>query len=364
MEIHGIHFANPGWLLAILFLPLAVVAFFFAARAKRSILSVGNPRLVEGASGLFRAQALPWTLRFLVLALCLLAAARPQNGEKRTEEKKPATDIFVALDVSDSMHQNDLKPDRLTAAKEVLANFLNQVKDARIGLVVFAGAAFTQCPMTRDVPLLKSLLGNVEIGSVRVSGTAIGDALLACLNRLEKGSEATESEAAKTSIFSRWFQREKKESPVSNYQAVVLLTDGVSNAGQVDLFTAAKIAAAKGVKIYSIGVGGLEGPPALYRMPDGQLTYKAWNGKLVREQGVDMKSLKEISRLTGGRAYLASDNRALGAVLGEIAKLEKRDAVVVTQWTYEELAPLFLAAAFFLLAFDMALGMTVLRTLP
>src|ERR1039457_4864270 len=143
MDLHGIHFANPSWLLGLLALPFAGLAVYFLSQAKHKTFFLGNPQIVGEVSNPLSVQLIPPVLRFLVLALCLLAAARPQAGQKKVEEKKPVTDLFVAFDVSTSMLADDLKPNRVTAAKRILSQFLDKVENVRVGLTVFARVSFT-----------------------------------------------------------------------------------------------------------------------------------------------------------------------------------------------------------------------------
>ena len=363
MNLQQLHFANPGWLAVACLAPLVVLAFFLAGRAERSTLFVGNTKLVEFSPGLWRTHWLPWLLRLSVLLLCVIAAARPQAGRKKVEHKTPVTDLLVALDVSGSMMQNDLQPNRITAAKKILAEFLDKVKNVRLGLSVFAGISFTQCPMTTDIGVVKSLLSNVEVSSVKVNGTAIGDALVASLNRIQGGTGKKEDSPKKDFLSSKLFPR-PEDPPSLNHQAIILLTDGSSNAGFVDPLSAAKIAASRGVKIYTIGIGTPEGIPLVYVDPLGRKRYALdAKGEIIRD-AVDQKTLGQIAALSGGKFFLASTNYSLQAVLDEIAGLEKRDEVTVTNWEYQEWAPYFLLAAFMILLLDAFLGMTFLRTLP
>ncbi|HET9869079.1 MAG TPA: VWA domain-containing protein, partial [bacterium] len=250
MDGGTLHFAHPDWLWALAALPLAPLSFWLAARSRRSTLALGSAPLVAAAPGALSAFALPWTLRLLALGLCLVAAARPQSGRQKVMEKKPVTDLFVAFDVSSSMMLQDLKPDRVEAAKKFLGEFLDEVKDVQVGIEVFARLPFTQCPMTTDTQVVKALLQNVEIGSVKVDGTAIGDALVACLNRLGKGSGDTGSGAG-GSLMAKVAGDVPVPGP-NDHQAIILLTDGGDNASKIDHLTAAKLAARQGVKIYAI----------------------------------------------------------------------------------------------------------------
>ena len=368
MELQQLHFANPEFLWGFALIPLVFVLFYYASRARRSTLFLGNARLVEAAQGTFSAQAFPWFLRLMIISLCLIAAARPQSGQKKVEEKKPVTDLFVAFDVSGSMITADLKPSRVIAAKKFLSQFLDKVENVRVGIEIFAAIPFTQCPMTTDIPVVKQLLSNVDITSKdeRIDGTAIGDALVACLGRLQKGTGQNGALPAKSSSFFSKMIDDNAVPQSNDHQAIILLTDGGDNASQIPPLTAAKLAARQGVKIYTIGVGSLESVPMIITDESGQTRYvqDPRTGGVAMSDPVDMTLLKEIARLTGGKSYSAQDNHSLQMVLDDIAHLEKRDVVTVTDWEYQELGSYFLMIAFLFLALDMALEMTVLRTLP
>ncbi len=370
MDLQGFHFANPIWLYWLPVLPLCLVGFFLASRAKHSTFFMGNPRLVEKTHGVIAGQWFPWLLRLLVILLCFIAAARPQAGQKKVEEKKQVTDLWVTFDVSGSMITPDLKPNRITAAKKLLSEFLDKIQNARVGMTIFARISFTQCPLTSDVQIMKKLLENVEPApySIKLDGTAIGDALVSSLNRLKEGEKGVlESEAKKKTMLPKWLgDKTEENTEVPNHEAIILMTDGGNNCGSVDPFQAAKIAASQGVKIYTIGMGSNKRTPMIVRYPDGHMGpfIDPRTGEIAMEDPVDMVALREIARISGGKAYAATDNRALEEVLDEIAKLEKREVSVTTHWEYNELASNFLLVAFFLLALDMGLGTTLLRTLP
>jgi len=371
MDFHGIHFADPVWLLGLFAVPLIFVAAFFISRAKYTTFSLGNPRLVEMASGFFSIQFVPWFLRFLVIALCLIAAARPQSGQKKVEEKKPVTDLFVALDVSGSMITPDLKPNRITAAKKLLSEFLDKVQNVRVGLTIFARISFTQCPLTTDIDVVKKLLANVEPApySIKLDGTAIGDALVSCLGRLENGDQLPGEKKVTVPSLLASFADKTKDQPDADqgrHQAIILLTDGGDNASQINPLIAAKIAASRGVKIYTIGVGSLTPVPAVFIGPNGQLTtgIDRRTGRLAMSDPVEMGLLKEVAEITGAKSYSAENNKSLKEILDDIASLEKTEVSETTHWEYNELAPYFLIAAFLLLALNLIFEMTFLRTLP
>lgn len=371
MDFQGIHFANPVWLLGLFALPFAFVLALLISRARHTTFSLGNSRLVEMASGFFSPQGVPWLLRFLVVGLCLIAAARPQSGQKKVEEKKPVSDLFVALDISSSMVTPDLKPNRITAAKRFLSDFLDKVENARVGLIIFARISFTACPLTTDTQIVKQILSNVKQApfSIKLDGTAIGDAIVACVGRLERGDPQAENKNKPVvpSLLSSFADKPKAdETTEGKHQAIILLTDGGDNASQVDPLTAAKIAASRGIKIYTVGMGSLHPVPALFLRPDGtyQNAIDYRTGQVIMGDPVEMGILREIARITGGKAYSAENNNTFQAVLDDIARLEKRDVSVTTHWEYNELAPYFLLAAFILLVMDLVLETTYLRTLP
>jgi Ca-activated chloride channel family protein len=204
------------------------------------------------------------------------------------------------------------------------------------------------------------------VGSVQSNGTAIGDALVACLNRLEKGSGQEAGTSSPTGSVLSKLTGDNSEPQPNNHQAIILLTDGGDNASKITPLTAAKLAARQGVKIYAIGVGSLEPTLAIFKDANGKTSYYVDpnTGQIAKEDPVDMVLLRAIAQETGGKAYSATDNASLKTVLEDIARLEKRDSVTVTDWEYNELGAYFLLAAFLILALDMVLGLTLLRTLP
>jgi Ca-activated chloride channel family protein len=295
-----------------------------------------------------------------------VAAAKPQAGQKQIEQKKQVTDLFLAFDVSSSMLTDDLKPNRVMAAKRLLSEFLDKVQDVRVGLTVFARISFTQCPLTTDLQVVKKLLSNVDVFSVKLDGTAIGDALVSSLNRLQEGvGKVSKEEESKSSLIDRFLPKPIPglEGPLKDTQAILLLTDGGNNAGIVDPLTAARICASKGVKVYTIGVGAQGSYTLFYQGrtisgPTDQF------GNPIVDEGVDKALLTEIARITGGKVYFAQNNQALQGVLKDIAQLQKREVSTVTSWQYEELGWWFLLAAFGVLLLDLVLETTLLRTLP
>jgi Ca-activated chloride channel family protein len=363
-------FADPVWLWGLPVGLLLWVAGYLHSRARHSTLAVGNPQLVSSAPGFLSPDLLPWFFRLLVVALCLLAAARPQMGQKKVEEKMPVTDLFVDLDVSGSMITADLKPNRISAAKQFLADFLDQVQGVRIGLTIFARFSFTQCPLTTDTQVVKQLLANVQPAphSIKWDGTAIGDSLISCVNRLKNGGSTKDGAGKDQPTFlSKWLKTEDdQEEGDSPNRAIVLLTDGSNNAGAVDPLAAAKIAASQGIRVYCVGMGATKSIPALYEYPDGHMGYviDPRTNQIAMSEPADMNLMRQVASITGGKAFAATDNQTFRRVMAEIAQLEKREVRVTSHWDYNELAAYFLLAAFALLALDILLETTLLRTLP
>lgn len=233
---------------------------------------------------------LPFVLRCAAVVLVVVAIARPQSTEKGSKTTVEGIDIVLAIDVSGTMLAADFEPDRITAAKEVASKFIVDRPNDRIGLVVFAGESYTQSPLTTDKGSLLSLLGQVKNGVID-DGTAIGLGLATAVNRLK------ESEAKS--------------------KVVILLTDGVNNAGQIAPLSAAEIAQAYGIKVYTVGVGKQGFAP--YPFID------AW-GKTRYQQAkveIDEQILTDIAARTGGEYFRATDKRSLQEIYDRINRLEK-----------------------------------------
>lgn len=312
-------FADPVYFL--LFIP--VIAFFFLYMAGRigrdAVLRFSSVDILK-KSGSVRfsfGRFVTALLRSLVLALLVCALARPQTGTGEDKTTRHVLDIFVSLDVSGSMATLDFQPDnRLAAAKLEAKRFIEARSDDRIGLVIFAGQSFTQCPLTTDHKAILTLLEQIQLGTLE-DGTAIGLGLASAVNRL-KDSEAKSKIA-------------------------VLLTDGVNNAGEIDPLTAAQLAKQFGVRVYTIGVGkdGTSFLPVQDPMFGTRL--------LKVETQIDEKMLDTIARMTGGRYFRAQDARGLREIFREIDKLEKTEIEVERSIHYEERYFWFLWPALFLL---------------
>jgi len=285
-----------------------------------------------------RARHLVFILKAAAIALIILALARPQSGKRNRDITTQGVEIMLAVDVSGSMRAEDFRPNnRLYVAKQVVADFIKGRESDQIGMVIFAGRSFTQCPLTSDYGILLSFLENVQIGMVE-DGTAIGMALANCVNRIKDAK-------AKSRI-------------------VILLTDGQNNKGEIDPVTAAKIAQSFGIKVYTVGVGREGGAPIPVNDPFFGKTYaRGPDGRLFLTQ-MDEATLKEIAHITGGRYFRAVDKDSLKKIYQQIDKLEKTKIEIKQYMEYTELFQYALVMALFLLTLSILLENTRFRTIP
>ena len=277
---------------------------------------------------------LPFALRAAAFALLVVALARPQDIEQNVRTNTEGIDIVLAIDVSASMLARDFRPDRITAAKEVAGSFVADRYGDRIGLVVFAAEAFTQSPLTTDQSTLQTLLARIRSGLIDDSGTAIGNGLATAINRLR------ESEAKS--------------------KVIILLTDGVNNRGEIAPQTAAEIAKAQGIRVYTIGVGteGTAPYPAvdIYGQPTGDV--------VMAKVEIDEKTLGAMADLTGGKYFRATDNAKLKAIYDEINQLEKSKVEVTEHVTYHEQYLMWALAGLLLLFAEFLFANLVLKRIP
>lgn len=327
-------FADPAFLLL---LPLLVPALAYRHLAKggRRTGTLRYPDLAllrrAGAERTGRLRHVPLALRLLALGALIVAFARPQSASTSEDVSTEGVDIVMALDISSSMLAQDLAPNRLEAAKEVAADFVERRRNDRIGLVVFAGQAFTQAPLTIDHPAISAVMAELEVGMVE-DGTAIGLGLATALKRLE--SSQAES------------------------RIIVLLTDGRNNRGEIDPATAARMARALGVKVYTIGAGSRGTAPVPVDDP-------VFGRRLVSiPVDVDEPTLTEVAEVTGGRYFRATDRESLERIYEEIDALETTEIDVRSFTRYGELFHFPLAAGLGLLLLEIGLAQTVLRRLP
>ena len=326
-------FADPWFLSLLLILPLILVWTLRRAGRRNSSLRFPHVGSLKKAYKPMAARSrhFLFALRLIALGLLVLAAARPQSGATREEVTAEGIDIVLALDLSTSMLAQDIEPDRIEAAKQVAADFVRRRTNDRIGLVVFAGHGFVQCPLTLDYGILLDFLDELKVGLLD-DGTALGMGIATAVGRLK------ESEA---------------ESKV-----LILLTDGRNNAGEIDPATAAQMAQAFGIRIYSIGAGTRGVAP--YPVDDPVFGRRQTRIRV----DIDEEALRQAADTTGGRYFRATDRESLEEIYREIDELEKSE-IKVNQYTqYGELFPYPLALAVVILLGELGLSGTWFRKIP
>ncbi len=325
------------WLLFLLPAALvpAMLPYFWKRRMGAVGMRYGDTRLVSGNSRSLRLRVMPFlsVLRFLALALVIVAAARPQVGDAREVIRGEGVDIAIALDISGSMGETDFEPHRLGAAKEIIADFIEERKHDRIGLVVFSREAFIQSPPTLDHLLLLRLLQDVHLADELgiQDGTAMGSGMATAANMLK--------------------------DLTAESKLVTLITDGVNNAGQLDPITVATAAAAVDIKVYTIGVGSSEGA-------GGPQPGRLAAGPVTQESSLDEGTLQQIAAITNAKFYQATDTAGLRDIYAEINVLEKSEVEELHFIRYQELAVWFLVPALALLLIELVLSQTVIRKIP
>lgn len=326
-------FANPGllWLLVLLVPMIAI--YIYRLRRGGAAITISTIKPLETApKGVkYWFRHVPFILRCVAVSLLIIAVARPQNSEKGSNTTTEGVDIILAMDVSKSMLAQDLKPDRIQASKDVASRFIADRHNDRIGLVVFAGESFTQSPLTTDKAALQTLLGQVNVGMIE-DGTAIGNGIATAVNRLREST-------AKSKV-------------------VILLTDGVNNTGQIAPLTAADIAQAYGIKIYTVGVGTRGTAPYPVQDMWGRVRYAQM------EVDIDEEVLIEIAHRTGGKYFRATDNKSLQEIYNHINELERSEIETNEYVRHTELCGRYIIWAFILLIIEFLLRALWLRRIP
>lgn len=311
----GIEFAHPGFFWLFISLPLMVGWYIWKQRQLQGNLNVPTLRgftLKKSTLPKFRHSSI--VLRSLALSAMIVALARPQSSLSWQNSTTEGIDIIIASDISGSMLAEDFKPNRLEAGKQIAIDFIKGRPDDRIGLVIFSGESFTQCPLTIDHSVLINLFADVRNGMI-TDGTAIGMGLATAVNRLRTSQ-------AKSKV-------------------IILLTDGSNNAGSIPPITAAEIARQFGVRVYTVGLGTNGFAPYPVQTPAG-IQYQKM--PVVIDEG----TLSKIASLTGGKYFRATNNETLKNIYEQIDKLEKAK-IDVTQ--YHKKTELFLPWAIIALAF-------------
>jgi len=331
--LKSLTFAQPYWFLLLAIIPVFVFLYITRRNKQYASLQISNTAwLKTNPKKTIRQQLifLPFVLRMLAFVFLIVVMARPQSALQRKQINVEGIDIIMALDVSGSMRAMDLKPNRLDAAKKVAQSFIDGRQNDRIGLVIFSGEAFTQCPLTTDHKVLKDLFKPIHSGMIE-DGTAIGDGLATAINRI-KDSEAIS-------------------------RVIILLTDGVQNRGSIDPISAAEIANTFGIRVYTIGVGTKGMAPMPVQTAFGEQVMN------VPVQ-IDEDILKKVAKATDGKYFRATSNKSLKNVYQEIDQLEKSKIDVdIFQNKYEEFLP-FALIALGLFLLEILLRLSIFRTKP
>lgn len=330
--MNSIEFASPYFLYVLIIIPLLVVWYIFLGRKHQAYVKFTDTSFFAGLPRSWKVYVrhVLFALEMCALALLIVALARPQSSSKNQKINVEGIDIVLTMDISSSMLAQDLKPDRLEAAKNVAADFVKGRPGDRMGLVVFASETFTQVPLTTDHSMLLNMLKDMKCGMLE-DGTAIGDGLASSVSRL-KDSEAIS-------------------------KVVILLTDGDNNAGSVDPATAAEMAKLFGIRVYTIGAGTRGTAPYPVQTPFGGIQYQQI------PVNINEPLLQQIADETGGKYYRATSNEKLQQIYDEIDQLE-RSKIEINEFTrvHEEFLPLVIwSLALLLLVF--ILRHTVLKSL-
>ena len=326
-------FDNPKllWLLVIPAL-LVILYIYREIVGRRPHLRVSGigPWLAGGPSVLGMLRHIPMILRTVALSMIIVAIARPRSSTQMDKIDTEGIDIVLAMDVSTSMLARDFTPDRISAAKDIAIEFISQRPSDRMGIVVFAGESYTQCPLTTDRATLINLMKEIETGVID-AGTAIGNGLAVAVARMQ-GSDAKS-------------------------RVVILLTDGVNNCGEITPQNAADIAKTYGVRVYTIGVGANGTAPYPVITP--------WGVEMQNvEVEIDEDLLRNIAETTGGRYFRATDNTKLSEIYSEINKMEKARTTIDSFPVYKELYGRFGLIALICLLLEAVLSLTLFRKLP
>lgn len=325
-----ITFHNPHFLWLLIIVPVYILWYVLKHHKQTAKMPFNLSSTGDSSKAWFFLAQLPLTIRMLALMAMIIALARPQTALSWEEIETEGIDIVLSMDVSGSMMAEDLKPNRLEAAKKVATQFINDRPNDRFGLVVYSAQGFTQCPLTTDHLVVKNLMAEIANGMIE-DGTAIGEGLATAVNRL-KDSEAKS-------------------------KVVILLTDGYNTSGTVPPLTAAEIAKLFGVRVYTIGVGTNGTAPMKFKDPFGRTITQNVPVK------IDEETLQEIAKITGGKYFRATDNKSLQVIYEEIDQTEKvKIAVTQFEQTTEEFG-LLLYLSLGLLLVDFVLRHTVLKSI-
>jgi Ca-activated chloride channel family protein len=331
---NDITFANKEMRWCFIIIPFLIAWYAWKNRSMYAEIKTSSLTGLESIKPSLKQylQHLLFVLRLIVISLLIIILMRPQSRSSFKDVKTQGIDIIMALDISSSMLAKDFKPDRLEAAKDVAQDFIDSRPNDRIGLVIFSGESFTQCPLTSDHAVIKNLFSEIHTGMV-MDGTAIGNGLATAVTRIKDS---------------------KAKSKV-----IILLTDGVNNQGSVAPLTAAEIAKAFDIRVYTVGVGTIGkalAPITMY--PDGSYQYG------YVDVDIDEKTLGEIADMTGGKYFRATDNSKLKDIYQQIDMMEK---TIFEEKNFTNKAERYLpfaVAAGILLLLEFLLKNTILRSIP
>lgn len=324
---------NPEFLWLLVLIPLLVAWFYFTRNKNQATLTISSTKGFKAKPSVWsKLKPILYVLRLLAIMLLILALARPRTVEVSTKTKTTrGIDIVMAIDISASMLAKDLKPNRLEALKKVAIEFVNGRPNDRIGVVVYAGESYTKTPITSDKSIVNKIISDITWGEDLDGGTAIGMGLGSAVNRLKES---------------------KAQSKV-----IILLTDGVNNAGFVDPKTSTELAKELGIKVYTIGLGtnGMALSP-YYKDPSGRLVFKNIQVE------IDEDLLRFIAHKTDGKYFRATDNVKLKAIYDEINKLEKTEIEEFKYYNFSEKYRMLVLLAIGLVVLEMGLRLTVYRS--
>ncbi|KKY61557.1 vWA domain-containing protein [Tannerella forsythia] len=327
-------FANPSYIYLLLLLIPLIGWYFWKMRKNQASVEMSSSQAFDAPKAVTAKVYLrhvPFVLRMIAIALVIVILARPQSTNSWQNSSTEGIDIMMAIDISSSMLAQDLRPNRLEAAKNVAAAFINGRPNDNIGLVVFSAESFTQCPLTTDHAILLNLFKNIQSGMIE-DGTAIGLGLANAVSRI-KDSQAKS-------------------------KVIILLTDGSNNRGEIAPVTASEIAKTFGIRVYTIGVGTKGEAPYPFRLPGGMIQTQ------MIPVDIDEPTLKQIATTTGGQYFRATDNASLKEIYSEIDQMEKTKISVreysKKQEEYKNIALLLLA----LLLLELLLKHTLLKKIP
>lgn len=330
--LSDITFQHPSLFLLLLFIPVYIAWYIWRRKTSHPTMQISTLQTLDGARPTLRIwlRHLPLVLRLTAFALAVVVVARPRSTSSFSDSNTEGIDIVISLDVSGSMEALDFRPNRLEAAKKVAVKFISGRPNDNIGLVIFAGESFTQCPLTTDHPVLINLFQDVHTQMLD-GGTAIGMGLATAVSRI-------------------------KESKAKS-KVIILLTDGVNNSGAISPEKAAELAQTFGIRVYTIGVGTRGTAEFPVQTPFGVKTQEV-------EVRIDEPLLQSIAESTGGKYFRATNNKSLEAIYSEIDQLEKT-IMEVRHYTQhkDEYLP-FAIAVLALLMLEVILRNTLLRTIP